>query len=219
MSGQHHIHGRIGRALHRVARRTWRDESGAAIVEFAIIAALFFFLLFSLLDFGRLAYSNVLAQKATQLAARIATVRPAACTGVPDTNERGTSADNPRFGTLCRDGANYCAVTTTISCAGSTGNSTAAEIWGKVEKFLPTDATISALQFSYSHDPNLGFLGGPYTPMVTVSLDLPDFQFVSPLAKLAVAAGADSSSIPAALGYGDFSVSLPGEDLAAGDSG
>ncbi|MGK7651974.1 hypothetical protein ACSQ76_06010 [Roseovarius sp. B08] len=75
------------------------------------------------------------------------------------------------------------------------------------------------MEFSYAFDPNLGFLGGPYTPMVTVSLDLDNFQFVSPLASLANAAGATNSNIGSVATYSDFSVSLPAEDLAEGESG
>ena len=44
-------------------------------------------------------------------------------------------------------------------------------------------------------------------------------QFVSPLAALANAAGATSSTIPSTAGFSNFSVSLPAEDLASGASG
>ncbi|MGV6803384.1 MAG: hypothetical protein ACWA49_04195 [Ruegeria sp.] len=75
------------------------------------------------------------------------------------------------------------------------------------------------MQFSYEFDPNIGFLGGPFAPMVTVELNLNDFQFVSPLAALANVAGATSSSLSSTAGYSNFSVSLPAEDLALGESG
>jgi hypothetical protein len=98
-------------------------------------------------------------------------------------------------------------------------NATASEIWGRINPLLPYSASIDVLQFSYSFDPKLGFLGGPYTPMVTVELDLDDFQFVSPLAALANAAGASGSTLPSSTSYSSFSVSLPAEDLAEGESG
>ena len=206
-------------ALRSACRRFLHDQAGAVLVEFAIVASLFFFLLFSLLDFGRLSYSGVLSQNAAQIAARIAVVRPAACAGVPDIHDRGTSAENPRYGTACSAVANACAAVATISCSGAANNATAAEIWARVNALLPVGTTIDALEFTYTFDPNLGFLGGPYTPMVTVELDLDDFQFISPLSALANAAGANGSTIGSSATYSSFSVSLPAEDLASGESG
>lgn len=211
---------RVGVALRRFAVG---DQSGAVMVEFAIIVSLFFFLFYSAMDFGRLSYNNVLAQKAAQLAARTAIVRPPACAGVPDTNNRGTVPSGtipPRYGTACNAGANVCASVPTATCAGVATNPTANEIWARVNAFLPADATIAVLQFTYSFDADLGFLGGPYTPIVTVELNLPDFEFISPLGALAVAAGASSAgSLGSDITYSNFSVSLPAEDLAMGESG
>jgi Flp pilus assembly protein TadG len=205
-------------------RRLWqvigRDDSGAVLVEFAIVVSLFFFLFYVLLDFGRLSYNNVLAQKGAQVAARIAVVRPPACAGVPDIHNRGTSSTAPRFGTACSAEAGVCEAVATISCSGTAGNATASEIWGRVNALMPANATINVLQFSYSFDPNLGFLGGPYTPMVTVELDLPDFQFISPLSAIASAAGAtNTGNLGSDFEFSSFSVSLPAEDLATGESG
>ncbi|MGB8621605.1 MAG: TadE/TadG family type IV pilus assembly protein, partial [Paracoccaceae bacterium] len=70
--------------------RRMRNEEGGVLVEFAFVIALFLFLFFTLLDFGRLAYSIVMAEKASALAARTAIVRPAACAGVPERHTRGT---------------------------------------------------------------------------------------------------------------------------------
>lgn len=195
------------------------DQSGGVLVEFAIVVSLFLFLFAALLDFGRVSYSGVTAQTAAQIAARVAVVRAPACIGVPETHQRGDASPAPRFGTSCSAGAGVCDSVVTISCAGDANNSTASEIWNRINALLPTNATISMMQISYSFDPNLGFLGGPYTPMVTVELNLNDFQFVSPLAALANAAGATNSSLPSSLSYSSFSVSLPAEDLSEGESG
>lgn len=209
-----------GAAPYRTAlRRFWRDQSGGVLVEFGLVVSLFMFLFAALLDFGRLSYSGVSAQKAAQLAARIAIVRPPACAGVPQVHVRGTSTAAARFGTSCSALPEVCAAVATLSCTGDAANPTASEIWGRINALLPTGTTIDALRFSYSYDANLGFLGGPYTPVVTVELDLDDFQFVSPLAALANAAGASSSSIASSAGYSSFSVSLPAEDLAEGEQG
>ena len=209
---------RILCAFGRAFRHYLQDQSGAVLVEFAIVISLFMFLFAALLDFGRLSYSGVTAQSAAQIAARVAIVRPPACVGVPETHERGADTTY-RYGTSCSAAADVCSSVATISCAGVATNATALEIWGRINALLPVNSTIDMIQFSYSVDQNLGFLGGPYTPMVTVELNLDDFQFASPLAALANAAGATNSALPSSTGYSSFSVSLPAEDLAAGESG
>lgn len=213
---------KLTRTLSDVRRRYAREERGGVLVEFAIVISLFFFLFFSLLDFGRLVYTTTLAEKATFLAARLAVVRPAACAGVPDRHTRGPVTPGvtpPRFGTSCRVAADVCATVAPVTCSGNAANPTAAEIWDRIDDILPPGTNISVLQFTYQFDQNLGFLGGPYTPMVTVDLNLPNFQFVSPVGALATAAGASSSSLGPSATYPDFSVSLPGEDLNSGDAG
>ena len=203
-------------------RRFGADEGGAALVEFALVMLLFFFLFFSLIDFGRWGSSYVLAEKATQLAARTAAVRPPACAGVPERHERPAApgANPPRFGTSCRVAGDVCAAAATVSCGGDRGEPDGDEIWARIQPLLPPDATIGDLRFEYRFDPNLGFLGGPYTPMVTVEITPPNFQFVSPLGAMAAAlGGGGGGALGAAQPYGGFSVSLPAEDLANGENG
>lgn len=204
---------RLGRFL--------RKEDGS-LVEFAIVMALFLFFVFALIDFGRLAFRFVVADKAMQIAARIATVRPPACPGVPDFNARGSSITVPphRFGTSCGAEAGVCANPGTISCTGSATNATAAEVWSVIEGAMPADATIANLLFRYDFDSDLGFLGGPYVPVVTVEVQNLDFQFVHPLAGLLAMTGSTASggwggTIP----FPTMSTSLPGEDLNIGTSG
>lgn len=207
----------------RWLRRFGAAEHGAVLVEFALVISLFFFLFYTLIDFGRLNSVNVMAQTASQIAARVAIVRPPACAGVPETHVRGTVPSGttaPRYGESCKTGPTVCAAVATISCAGDAANATASEIWTRVQSLLPPGTAIGALSFSYSYDSNLGFLGGPYTPVVTVSLDLPDFQFISPLGALAGAAGAtNTGTLGNPIAYSNFSVSLPAEDLASGENG
>lgn len=202
--------------------RLWRHESGATLVEFAIVVSLFLLILFALVDFGRLAYHLVASERAMQAAARIAAVRPAACPGLPETLIRATAApDSVAYGTSCNASGPVCESPGTITCAGNGTNPTAAEIWAVVRPTLPPDARISNLRFTYSFDPNLGFLGGPYVPVVTVELRNLGFDFVTPLSSLAVVAGAapggpawDTGMVLPAQ-----SVSMPGEDLAQGAGG
>lgn len=214
---------RAQRHIPPFAKRWQSDETGGVLVEFAIVVSLFLFMLFSVIDFGRLAFSHVAAEKAVQLAARKAIVRLPACTGVPDRYARGAVPNGtpvPRFGTSCRSASYVCASVATVNCAGNAANPTADEIWTQISPLLPSNAVIGDLQFSYSFDANLGYLGGPYVPMVTVSVNLPQFQFASPLGGLATAAGAaGAGTLGSPITYPVFSVSYPAEDLAAGEAG
>jgi hypothetical protein len=213
--------------LPRLARFT-RDERGSTLVEFAIVFVLFLVFLFGLIDFGRMAYNFVVADKAMQVAARIAAVRPPACADVPEINGRGSLIGTPpyRFGTSCGEARGICfePADAVVTCEGNAANATAAEIWSVIGGALPSDARIDHLRFSYTFNPDLGFLGGPYTPDVTVELagtapgdEQLRFAFIHPLAGLLSMSGAGTSpgaltSIP----FPSMSVSLPGEDLAHG---
>jgi hypothetical protein len=211
--------------IRRRFARFARDERGATLVEFAIVFVLFLVFFFGLIDFGRMAYNFVVADKAMQVAARIAAVRPPACAGVPEINRRGTLIGTPpyRFGTSCGAARGICLepAQAAVTCAGNAANPTAAEIWAAIGGALPGDARIDHLRFSYTFNPDMGFLGGPYTPDVTVELASDDqlrFAFIHPLAGLLSMGGANPAtgaftSIP----FPSMSVSLPGEDLAHGD--
>ena len=83
---------------------------------------------------------------------------------------------------------------------------------------MPPNAEIGNLSIRYTFDQNLGFLGGPYTPMVTTELSLPDFEFISPVGAFVGLFGANGPvTLVESLTYSNFSVSLPAEDLAQGD--
>ncbi len=92
---------------------------------------------------------------------------------------------------------------------------------------------------SYDFDERLGFLGGPYTPMVEMAVvteqDVPliadsealRFDFVTPLpGMVALVGGGASTNLTdtdsdsrADIPFPDLSVSMPAEDLAQGNSG
>lgn len=209
--------------LIRAKARIWRDEKGAVLVEFAIVIPLFLLLFFAILDFGRMAYRYVAAEKAMQVAARIAAVRPPACGGVPEAIALGTTPIEPppALGTSCTSGANFCAAPATVTCEGNAANPTAVEIWNRVQGVLPNDATIANLRFSYEAETRMGFVGGPYIPMVTTELQNLDFEFVTPLGQLgALASGGASNGLgDAAVPFPLISVSVPAEDLALGENG
>ena len=205
-------------SLRAALRRFRRDETGASLVEFSLVVLLFLFLLFAIIDFGRIANAWVGANKATQIAARIAAVRPPVCADVPTVNTRG-ALTTPNFGTLCRAGAGTCADPGPFVCTGAAGNPTADEIYAAVIPLLPPGTQIDDLRFAYTFDPNLGFLGGPYVPMVTVELVDVDFTFVSQLGPIIGALTGADSSLGSDLPIPGMSVSLPGEDLALGTGG
>lgn len=207
--------------LRRLLAHLWRDQAGTTLVEMAIVLPLFLLLYLGLIDFGRLGGEYVMADKAMQRAVRIAAVRPAACPGVPQYNVRGPGSAGsvpPRFGTGCASGTGICADPGTITCAGSAANATVAEIWTNIAPLMPTHATPANLRFSYAYDQNLGFLGGPYVPLVTVEIQNLDFQFATPLGALASLAGSEDGP-GATLPFPGLSTTLPAEDLALGENG
>ena len=208
-----------GRILPHIARKFWHDESGASLVEFSLVVTLFLFLLFGIVDFGRIGHAWVGANKATQLAARLAAVRPPVCPGVPTRNLRGTATTILNFGSLCRAGSGVCANPGTITCQGVATNATALEIFTAVRPLVPPGTTINQMQYSYAFDRNLGFLGGPYVPMVTVEFTSVNFTFVSQLGAFVTALTGQTSTLGAPLSMPGMSVSLPGEDLALGTDG
>jgi hypothetical protein len=204
-------------------RLVYRDESGSALIEFGIVLSVFLLLFFGLIDFGRLGFHYVQAEKAMQVAARVAAVRPPVCPGVPETHVRGAVAPGTLasdFGTSCRAGPTICLNPGTFTCSGSAGNATSNEIWTLITGALPNNADITNLEFSYSYDNNLGFLGGPYVPVVTVELQNLDFQFVSPLGALVgLTGGVADANLGLDIPFPPMSVSMPAEDLASGDNG
>jgi len=204
-------------------KRFRKEEDGVTIVEMAIVLPIFLLIFFALIDFGRMMYHYVATEKAVQMAARIASVRPPACAGVPNFNLRGPVEDGaaaPRTGTQCNAGTNVCVAVPTATCTGDTANPTVAEIWNRLNPVFVQEATAANLQFSYEYHPDLGFLGGPYVPMVTVEITSLDFEFVHPLAAfIAMAGGPANSTVGGTISFPDLSVSLPAEDLAQGVEG
>ncbi|WP_171123771.1 MULTISPECIES: TadE/TadG family type IV pilus assembly protein [unclassified Ruegeria] len=208
------------RQLAHIARLLGRQDRGAALVELAIVIPIFLFLIFGVIDYGRLYWSTTAAQKAMHTAARLATVGPPQCGALPASHDlSGTAPGDTRFGALCRSG-NICAVPNLPApCTLDTSTAYGARIWDEIGPLLPPGTTAANVQFTYSHDSRLGFLGGPYTPVVTADLINVDFNFVMPLAGLAALAGggpAVTSNTPNSISLPAMSTSVPAEDLAVG---
>ena len=220
MSGARHI------ALLARLRHFRRDESGTTLVEMGLAISLTLLIFVVLLDFGRLAFNYVVAEKGVHTAARIAAVRPPVCTGVPEFHVRGTvpqNAERPRFGTACRAASYVCQDLGAVRCRLSGGDPTSEEIWAFVRPRLPNHATMSNVEVIYSPDPNLGFLGGPYSPVVTVEVTELEFEFLTPLGRI-ISLARGTTYAPTeerfdTIPFPRFSASVPGEDLNSGEAG
>ena len=112
-----------------------------------------------------------------------------------------------------------CAGRGPASCSGVGTNATTAEIFAKIRPLLPAGATEGNLRFTYRFDPNLGFLGGPYVPMVTVDLQGLEFVFVSNLGLMITPITGQQTTLGANIPLPRMSISVPGEDLALGPAG
>ncbi len=197
-----------------------RDSSGSVLVEFAIVLPLFLILLFAIIDFGQIYLHWILAEKATHLAVRLAVVRPPLCAGVPTFNDRASTASLVLpFGSSCAADSGLCADPDPITCSGATAISDGFDdIIGRVGSFLPAGIQAEDIQLTYS-SAKLGFLGGPYVPMVSVELnDDVEVPFITPLGPLLQAfygggPGLDNPSMPT------MRATLPAEDLIEGGPG
>lgn len=196
--------------------RLRQDQNGSVLVEFAVVLPLFLILLFAVVDFGQIYLRWILAEKATHLAARLAVVRPPVCAGVPTINFR----DNPffkilPFGTSCGV-LGLCDDAGDVTCTGATATSDSFDdIFGQISVLLPPAAAPQNLRFTYS-SANLGFLGGPYVPMVSVELigevEVPFITPMGPLLQTFYGGGntLDNPTMPA------MRATLPAEDLVEG---
>jgi Flp pilus assembly protein TadG len=214
-----------------------RDETGTTLVELAICISLFLLILFAIIDFSRLGYNWVVAEKAMQRGVRIAAVRPPVCSGLPAVHfASSANIGSYSAGTLCLTDGGICApaFAQCLLSAPASGDAfaTATEIWNALEPLMPQGTTRANIQMSYNYDPRLGFLGGPYVPIITARIvgaanadsetgydELP-FQFVTPLSALAAQAGAsDVTGIPGSIPFPGIEVTLPAEDMNQGMQG
>ena len=219
-------------------RRLVSNQSGASVVEFAIVSMLFFALVFFIIDMGLIAWQWNNASKAAQVGARLAAVRPAVCPGVPQVFSRRsdiTNAGDAPAGTNCATQNNSSSVCQqiTISCTGTVAQANLPtefnEIWTNMGLFLPIGATPANVQFTYQSRPELGFINGPWIGMVTVQLGNPDatppvprvpFQFLTPvpymMAYLSLGGG---TGIGGQVLIPPMRSTVPTEDLAHGEAG
>lgn len=146
-------------------RRLFSDERGTTVMEFAVIAPLFFALFLAIMDLSVGFFWIKSAEKASQLGVRLAVVRTPAALGLPLTNAR--IEPDGVFGAPCRDG--HCAGFGTVECTGAGCDGAAFDdIFGRMQRLFgalePEHVTIRY------EDIGLGFAGGPVVPAVTVEL-------------------------------------------------
>jgi len=193
-----------------------RDERGGPLAEFALVIGLLFVVAIFVFEVSRFFMQAAMAEYATHLAVRIAAVRPPVCPGVPEFNERASGSD-ARFGTMC-SGTSACAVVAPQTCSGATGNPVVDEIFAIIQPLLPSDATPANLQFQYEST-GLGFLGGPYVPMTSVSLQNLQHEFILPLGQLFAPWGEGGAGGSGTVPLGPLTAAMPGEDLNVGTGG
>ena len=191
-----------------------RDERGGPLAEFALVIGLLFVVAIFVFEMSRFFMQAAMAEYATHLAVRIAAVRPPVCPGVPEFNERASGSD-ARFGTMCSS-TSACAPVDPQTCSGTAGNSVVDEIFATIQPLLPNEATAANLQFQYEST-GLGFLGGPYVPMTSVSLQELQHEFILPLGQLFAPWGGAGGS--GAVPLGPLTAAMPGEDLNVGTGG
>ena len=63
----------------KAANKIWRDERGATALEFAILAPVFFLLIFGIIAFGLLFWTQVGLQHGAEMAARCASINATLC--------------------------------------------------------------------------------------------------------------------------------------------
>ena len=202
-----------GGILHRL-RRFGADSEGSAIIELALSIALFLLLFFGLIDFTRLGFTYVMGEKATERAVRLAIVNPGICEGMPRYNAVGYN-EEADYGEDCNSAGGTCENVGSFTCTGSDDNDTAASIFAQVRPLLPTGATAENLEFTYSYDNDLGFLGGPFTPVVSVRIVDLTYNFITPLGVMAgVADGSgQDTGFAASFIFPGLSASLAAENI------
>jgi Flp pilus assembly protein TadG len=189
-------------------------DRGAATVEFVVVAPVFLLLFFLVIEVASAFFWWKTAEKATQLAARIAVVRDPAATGVPLRNPKRSGA---LFGLACSDPSNPCNfdAQSTWTCSGGTTGCDAeafATVISEMRRIFGQSVQDENLVITYGYA-GLGYAGGPFIPAVTVTLTgVPFGMFMGFLSGLAGQPDA-LQVLP------DISATLTGEDLSTAGIG
>jgi Flp pilus assembly protein TadG len=107
-------------ALRRLPGRLLRESTGATLVEFTLIAPLFFILTFGIVEFGNALFQWNQAAKAAELGARLATVSDPVWTPLSTLNGTENGNSSALAGAAWPTTDNY-----GVSCSGQSGTCTA----------------------------------------------------------------------------------------------
>ena len=190
------------RAFHHFVR----DERAASTVEFVAIMPFFVLIAFFILEISVATFRIATAEKAVQLAARMAAVSDPAATGVPTINARAGSGV---YGDQCNTGA--CSTAWSPKTCTGTGCTAAAfdPIWNRMQNIFNVPKANVTITYS---DAGLGFAGGPTIPSVTVTVSgVPyDTIFTAILQNFFTTTGAGASPF---VNLPPMSVTMTAEDL------
>lgn len=194
-----------------------KKQDGAAGVEFAVVAALYFVVFFAIIDFGRLWFAYNTAEKATQVGARFAIVRDPVYPPLEDFDaiDAGIVPGNGErlpvnlLGVVtCTSAGCTCQETLGGNCSvlpsSNVNNVEFRNLVRRMQWMMPQiqEENVSVI---YRHV-GLGFSGNPfgpdYSPTVTVQLNGLTFNFVTP-----ALLGLGSINLPA------YATTLTGEDF------
>lgn len=191
-------------SMSKISERLLRKEDGSVLVEYSIIVMLLLATTFAVIDIGYALWQWNGAEKATQLAARLAVVSSPVATGLEKydcsttTNSAGDPCTSAGFGTVICEGA-------TPACTGGYVffGAEANRILAKVQLVYPR-VQLANLVFEYE-DLELAFAGrGSPVAAVTMRLVGMEFEFLF--------LGAFISTGPFAMP--DFRATLSTEDLS-----
>ncbi len=188
----------------KLSRRLLRKEDGSVLVEYSIVVMLLLSTTFAVIDIGYALWQWNGAEKATQLAARLAVVSSPVAAGLEtydcstNTNNAGDLCTSEGFGTVVCDGA-------TPACTGGYAffGGEADRILAKIQLVYPR-VQMANLVFEYQ-DLELAFAGRG-SPVASVTTRLVDMEFE--FLFLGVFISMSPISMP------DFRATLSTEDLS-----
>jgi hypothetical protein len=169
-----------------IGRNLLRRDEGISSIEFVIVASVFFLLVFAIIDFSRAMWEWNSAAKATHMGVRYAVVNDPVTDavdydGIANGYGNGQTIPIPAF----NGGNPVTCVRPLDKTLCSAGKADDAAFLAVVERMKRTYDRIEPRHVivEYRHI-GLGFSGNPYgsdiVPSVTVRLQLPDFEFVTP---------------------------------------
>jgi Flp pilus assembly pilin Flp len=203
--------------------RLVRDESGSTMIEFTIVALLFFMLTFGVVEFGYLLFQWNSASKAVQLGARMAAVSDPVWQQLLTVKDTGTPGGpwTQNYDVTCRGQTAGCTGSAPVAMTYITANMQRL-VYGRgggtscgnvaadngdpgmcdiFDRITPANVNVRY------QNTGLGFAGRPGGPVPTITLTLSGltFQFFA---------------LGALLNFGDlpmpeFKVTMTGEDLSA----